>query len=100
MGHWLACLWYAIGMTGSCQDGVLKNTSWLVNLGKELGEPLVFNETCNVQQMPDSSKCNQSLYLESFEAGISSSSSFNFLVSLPQGNAEGFSTPRRGALEF
>ena len=67
MGHWLACLWYAIGMTGSCQDGVLKNTSWLVNLGKELGEPLVFDETCNVQQMPDSSKCNQSLDLKSFQ---------------------------------
>ena len=56
-GHWLACLWYAIGMTGSCQDGVIRNTSWLVNLGRDLGEPLEFDASCNVQHMPESSKC-------------------------------------------
>ena len=44
-------------MTGSCEDGKIQNTSWLVNLGHDLGDPLTFDQNCNVQHMPESSKC-------------------------------------------
>ena len=53
-GHWLACLWYAIGLSGSCVDGVSQNSSWLNSFSYELrGVRFEFDETCKLLEPPD-----------------------------------------------
>jgi hypothetical protein len=45
------------GVTGSCQDGIVQNTSWIVQLAKDLGEPMTFRNDCVPINIPTSSEC-------------------------------------------
>lgn len=46
-----------LGVTGSCQDGIVQNTSWIVQLAKDLGEPMTFRNDCVPINIPTSSEC-------------------------------------------
>ena len=45
------------GVTGSCSEGIVQNSSWIVKLADDLGEPIVFRNDCTVLEIPPSSKC-------------------------------------------
>ena len=54
-GHWLACLWYAIGLNGSCDKGIPINSSWINTFTYEQGrDPFEFDANCVLTKSPDS----------------------------------------------
>jgi len=67
-GHWLACLWYTIGLSGSCEVvngvGIPQNASWLNSLSLEFyGHPFEFDPECNLNSTNSPPDLQSKLYV-------------------------------------
>ena len=82
-GHWLACLWYTIGLSGSCEVvngvGIPQNASWLNSLALEFyGHPFEFDPECNLNSTNSPPDLQSKLYVSALYFIMTSLTSVGF----------------------